>query len=91
MKSVYWGLKGNQGIMVTYIFICFRTIELIWYVIWVNDEYICNSYDWNEIIVLGIEKKSGYGDYMWIYLVWLKWNQYEWNEVCMIEVNWKWL
>jgi len=29
MKPMYWGLKGNQGIMVTYVFICSNTIELI--------------------------------------------------------------
>jgi len=29
MKPIYWGLKGNQGTMVTYASICFN-IELIW-------------------------------------------------------------
>jgi len=32
MKPVYWGLKGNQGTMATYISICFSMIELMWYV-----------------------------------------------------------
>jgi len=32
MKSVYWGLKGNQGIMITYASICFTMIELMCYV-----------------------------------------------------------
>jgi len=64
--------------MVIYVSISFKTIELmIWYVIWVNDEYNWNSYDWNEIRVLGIEKKLGYWDCTWIYVVWLQWSQYE--------------
>jgi len=29
MKPVYWGLKGNQGIMVTHAPICFRTVKMI--------------------------------------------------------------
>jgi len=29
MKLVYCGLKGNQGIMVTYVSICFNMIELM--------------------------------------------------------------
>jgi len=89
MKSVYQGLRGNQGTMVTYVFIWFRTIELIWYVIWVNDEYICNSYDWNKIRILGIEKKLGYRDYIWIYVVWLKWSQYVWLKWTKNDCDWK--
>jgi len=66
MKLVYWGLKGNQGIMVTYAPISFWMVEMIWLLLWLNDESICNHYDWNEIRVLGIEKKSRYGDCKWI-------------------------
>jgi len=33
MKPVYWGLKGNQGSMVTYVSICFSMIELMWYIV----------------------------------------------------------
>jgi len=32
MKPVYWGLKGNQGTMVTYVFIYFNMIGLMYYV-----------------------------------------------------------
>jgi len=28
MKPVYWGLKGNQGTMVTYVSICFSMMKL---------------------------------------------------------------
>jgi len=34
MKPVYWALKENQGIMITYTSICFSMIELMWYVWW---------------------------------------------------------
>jgi len=30
MNPVYSGLKGNQGVMVTYAPICFRMVEMIW-------------------------------------------------------------
>jgi len=29
MKPMYWGLKGNQGIMVTYAPISFKMVEMI--------------------------------------------------------------
>jgi len=58
MKPVHWGLKGNQGTMVIHAPISFKTVEIIWLLLWLNDESICNHFDWNEIKVLGIERKS---------------------------------
>jgi len=56
---VYWGLKGNQGTMVTYASIGFSIIKLNWYVMcdeWVIDS--CNHFSWNETSVLWVEKKN---------------------------------
>jgi len=33
---MYWGLKGNQGIMVTYAPISFKMVEMIWLLLWLN-------------------------------------------------------
>jgi len=37
-------------------------VEMIWLLLWLNDESICNHFDWNEIKVLGIERNTRYGD-----------------------------
>jgi len=66
MKPVYWGLKANQCTMVIHAPISFRMVEMIWLLLWLNDESICNHFDWNEIKVFGIERKSRYGDWKWI-------------------------
>jgi len=66
MKPIYWRLKRNQGIMVTYAPISLRMVEIIWLLLWLNDESICNHIHWNEIRVLGIERNSRYGDCKWI-------------------------
>ena len=58
MKPMYWGLKGNQGTMVTHTPISLRMVEMIWLLLWLNDESICNHFDWNDIRVLRIEKKN---------------------------------
>jgi len=31
-----------------------------------NVEFVCNHFDWNEIRVLGIKRKSRYDDCTWI-------------------------
>jgi len=48
MKPVYWGLKGNQSIMVTHTPISFKMVE-----------YDC-CYDWmmNSFAIILIEMKS---------------------------------
>jgi len=43
--------------MGTYAPISFRMVEMIWLLLGLNDEYICNYFDWNEIRVYGIETK----------------------------------
>jgi len=57
MTPVYWGLKGNQGTMVTHALISFRIVEIIWLLLWLNDESICNHFYWNKIRVLGINRE----------------------------------
>jgi len=99
MKLIYWGLKGNQGIMVTYISICF-SIELIWCVMTELYVYI-NHFSWNETSALRIERKSRYHGYINIYALerlnwydmwyeWLKWNQITgyWNEIKVSDCIW---
>ena len=77
MKPVYWGLKGNQGTMVTYVFICFSMMKLMCYCDdWVIDLYViisyglvCNHFGWNETSVLGVERKPRYHGYICLYLL----------------------
>jgi len=48
-----------------------------------------NSYHWNKIKVLGVERKSRYRNWIWIYVhsVWLKWNRYDWIEMKKITIE----
>jgi len=76
MKLMYWGLKGNQGTMVICVPISFRIFEMIWLLLWLNDESIYNHFDRNEIKVL-----LKYGDCKWIIVksIDLEYNIKDWD------------
>jgi len=69
MKPVYWGLKGNQGTMVTYVSIWFIMMKLMCYVWWLSYRLVCNHFGWNETSVLGVERKPRYHGYICLYML----------------------
>jgi len=92
MKPMYWDWKE---IKVPWLHMyLYDSEQLNWYDMWYEwmmNTYI-NSYDWNEIRVLEIKKKSRYWDCIWIYVVWLKlvwvkWSMYDWNELKMTVIE----
>ena len=81
MKPVYWGLKGNQGTMVTYVFIYFNMICLMYYVWWLIYRLVCNLYGWNETSVRGLKRNQ---DTMVTYIYML---QYDWIDVVCVMIE----
>jgi len=82
MKPVYRGLKWNQGTMVTYAPISFRMVEMIWLLLWLNNESICNHFDWNKIRVLGLKGNQGT-----MIANGSLWSQWIWNKVWKIVIE----
>jgi len=76
MKPVYWGLKGNQGIMVTHTPISFRMVEMIWLLLWLSDESICNHFNWKKSEYWGLK-----GNQDTVIANGSLWNQWNWNRV----------
>ena len=83
MKPTYYGLKGNQGTIVTYTSICFSVIELMCYVWWLSYRLLCNHFGWNETSTLGVERKSMYHGYICTYKL-----QNGWNDMIIIMTEW---
>jgi len=83
MKLVYRELKGNQGVMVTYVSICFSMIELICFVWLLIYRLQCNHFGWNETDVLGVERKSRYHGYIYTYKL-----HNDWNDMIIVMTEW---